>query len=110
MAIAQDSASIAGVVRDASGAGIEEATVRIRNTETGTQRELATDDVGRFHAPCLAVGTYELSAEKSGFRPERKSGITLLLGQRGEFTLTLQVGDAHQTIEVTAKKARKCSI
>jgi hypothetical protein len=37
---AQDDASIAGTVRDASGAGIEAATIHISNLETGKHREL----------------------------------------------------------------------
>jgi len=39
------------VVPDATGAGIEAATVRIKNLETGTERIIQTDEAGRFHAP-----------------------------------------------------------
>ncbi|MGB2667960.1 MAG: carboxypeptidase-like regulatory domain-containing protein [Candidatus Acidiferrum sp.] len=100
---AQDDASISGVIRDASGAGIESATVHIKNLETGVQRDLQTDQVGRFHAASLPVGNYEVSADKAGFRTGRQTGIVLVVGQRQELELTLQVGDVRQTVEVTSE-------
>src|SRR5246127_1358488 len=98
---AQDDGSIAGVVRDASGAGIPAATVHIKNLETGTEREIATDQDGRFHAPSLAVGSYEVVAEKPGFRAEQRTGIVLVVGRHAELDLTLSVRDVYQSVEVT---------
>lgn len=98
---AQDEASIAGVVRDRSGASIADATVQVKNLETGSVRGVQTDEDGRFHAPSLPVGSYEVSAEKPGFRSERRTGIVLVVGRHEELDLTLQVGDVHQTIEVS---------
>jgi Carboxypeptidase regulatory-like domain len=99
---AQADASISGIVRDASGAGIDGAMVVIKNTETGSERELQTDSSGRFHAPSLAVGSYELIVDKPGFRSERRFGVVLVVGQHEELALTLQVGDIKQTVEVNA--------
>jgi hypothetical protein len=99
---AQADASISGIVRDASGAGIDGAIVVVKNTETGSERELQTDSSGRFHAPSLAVGSYELVVDKPGFRSERRSGVVLVVGQHEELALTLQVGDIKQTVEVNA--------
>ena len=101
--LAQGDASLNGTVNDASGAGIPGARVRIKNLETGTQREVATDSAGRYHAPSLTVGRYELVADNLGFRAERRAGITLELGQREEIDFTLQVGDVRQTIEVSSE-------
>lgn len=103
---AQADASISGIVRDASSAGIEAATVHVKNLETGLERELQTDAAGRFHAPSLAVGSYELIADKPGFRPERRPGIVLVVGQHEEIDLTLQIGDIRQTVEVNANPDR----
>lgn len=102
---AQDDASIAGVVRDASGAGIQGARLRIKNLETGTERNLQTDESGRFHALSLPVGRYEIAVDKAGFRTQRETGIVLVVGQRVELELTLQLGDVRQTVEVTSAPA-----
>jgi Carboxypeptidase regulatory-like domain len=99
---AQDDASIAGVVRDASGAGIQGATVQIKNLETGIERDLETDEAGRFHAPSLPVGSYEVTADKAGFRTERRTGVTLAVGRREELELTLKIGDVRETVEVSS--------
>ena len=70
---AQGESSLWGSVSDASDAGIAGATVVITNLETGTERSLVTDDSGRFNAPALPVGRYEISASKTGFRTDRRT-------------------------------------
>src|SRR5271154_3223302 len=99
---AQGESSLWGSVSDASDAGISGATVIITNLETGTERALVTDDSGRFNAPALPVGSYEIAASKTGFRTDRQTSITLVVGQREEVNLKLQVGDVRQTVEVPA--------
>src|SRR5271154_5326909 len=99
---AQGDSSLWGSVSDASDAGISGATVIITNLETGTERNLVTDDSGRFNAPALPVGRYEIAASKEGFRTDRRTSITLVVGQREEVNLKLLVGDVHQTVEVPA--------
>ena len=57
-------ASLSGTVKDESGAGIAAAAVSVQNLETGAERKLVTDDAGRYSAPSIAVGRYQVSAEK----------------------------------------------
>jgi len=99
---AQSEASISGTVSDSSGGAVAGATVTIRNTETGSGRSVSTDEAGRYNAASLAVGTYDLKAEKPGFRSNSRTGVTLAVGQREEIPFALQVGDAHQTVEVSS--------
>src|SRR5262245_21189609 len=61
---------ISGVVHDQSGAVIPGATVTIQSVETGAVRTLETDADGRYVAPSIAVGHYQLTATKEGFNPE----------------------------------------
>lgn len=100
VARAQSGGSIWGSVNDSSGAPIPGATVTIKNTETGATRTLRTDETGGFNAPALPAGHYEVTAGKSGFRTSATTGVALVVGQREEITLALQVGDVHQTVEV----------
>jgi Carboxypeptidase regulatory-like domain len=100
---AQGDASLGGVVSDASGTEIPGVSIRIRNQETGAQRELQTDPSGHFHAPSLSVGPYQVDVEKLGFRTERRTGLTLVVGQHLEVSLVLQVADVRQTVEVSAQ-------
>jgi len=47
-------ASIFGTVKDDTGAGLPEASVTIKNIETGSERKLITDDAGRHAAPSIS--------------------------------------------------------
>src|SRR5215813_145787 len=98
---AQSDAAIFGLVTDSTGGAVAAAEVRIRNAETGAERSLATDEGGRYSAPSLAVGTYELTVEKPGFQAGSRT-LTLVVGEREEVSFVLQVGDVHQTVEVPA--------
>ncbi len=97
---AQGESSIEGTVADSSGGEIPGVAVQIKNLETGAERDLTTDDAGRFSAAALPVGQYEIRAEKSGFRGEIKNGIFLAVGQRLSVDLVLQIGDVRQVVEV----------
>ncbi len=97
---AQGEASIQGTVSDSSGGAVQGATVKVKNLETGAERNLLTDEAGRYDAALLPVGRYEVRAEKTGFRGQEKIGISLVLGQRETADLVLQVGDVRQTVQV----------
>jgi hypothetical protein len=100
--LAQGEVSLWGSVTDSSGAAIAAAAITVTNLETGSSRALVTDEAGRFNATALTVGHYEVLASKTGFQSDRRTGIALVVGQREEIDLTLQVGDVHQTVEVPA--------
>ena len=103
LVMAQGDAALGGTVSDVSGAEIPAAKVTIRNLETGALRQIDTDSSGRFHAPSLPAGPYELLAEKLGFRTDRKTGLTLVIGQHEEISLVLKVEDVRQSVEVSSE-------
>ena len=74
--------------------------IRIKNLDTGAQRNLLTDTERRFNAAALPVGHYEVLAEKRGFRTGVKTGISVVVGQRDTVDIVLQVGDVQQTVQV----------
>jgi hypothetical protein len=95
-------ASISGTVKDESGAGIAAAAVSVKSLETGAERKLITDDAGRYSAPSIAIGRYQVAAEKPGFTSQLKTGIDLVVGQTTVVDLTLPVGEIKQVITVEA--------
>jgi hypothetical protein len=92
--------SIWGTVTDATGAAVPGAKVTVTDTETGAARSLVTDSSGRYDAPALPVGSYDVSIQKPGFQPEDRTGITLVVGQRREVTVALTVGSVQQVVKV----------
>ncbi len=97
------SGAISGTVRDASGAVIPQATVSVRNLETGLTRLTETGVNGSYNLPSLPVGPYEVTVEKPGFQQLVRSGIAIAVAQEVALNLTLQVGNVTQTVEVTGE-------
>jgi hypothetical protein len=97
-----DTAQISGVVRDQSGAVIPGAGLTLTNEGTGLQRQAITNDGGVYVFPNTPVGVYTVAAELPSFRTYRQTGIQLSSGVNIRIDIELQVGDAGQTVEVSA--------
>src|ERR1700681_3187981 len=97
----QVAASIKGTATEASVAPLVPRTVTAKNTETGAVRTTATDDAGRYQIVSLAIGRYEVSASKSGFRDAIRTGIRLVVGQEANVDLTLQVSGVTAEVRVS---------
>jgi hypothetical protein len=95
--------TVSGVVQDASGAAIPGAMVTIKNLDTGTTRILTTDAGGRYTAPDLPLGNYEIQAQQSGFQTEVRSGINLTVGREAVVNLGLKVGQISEKVVVTGE-------
>jgi hypothetical protein len=100
-----DTGTISGTLTDSSGAAVPGATITIRNVETGIARNLLTNEVGRYDAPALPVGTYEVRASLTGFQTLVRSGITLTVGRNAVVDMALQVGEVAQAITVAGEAA-----
>ncbi len=68
--------AIAGIVTDANGAPIENASVKLTNVQTGFARSFTTPANGRFRFSSLEVGGgYELTATAIGFKPKSEKNV-----------------------------------
>src|SRR5689334_10793370 len=75
-AFAQSGAStIAGIVKDATGAAIPGATVRVVNEDTGVDSVLTTNGEGLYRAGSLVPGKYRVEIELDGFTPVVRRSI-----------------------------------
>ena len=92
--------SIAGHITDAQGLAVPGATVTLVAPQG--PRVFTTDSEGRFFAPFLTPGDYELKVTLQGFRPLDRQGIDVRLGQRVDLQLTLTVGAVTEAVNVTA--------
>src|SRR6202045_3378913 len=95
--------SVAGTVTDASGASIVDAEVTITNVASGEKRVQPTSSDGYYNFVNLVPGTYRVEVEKSGFKRAAHSDVIVDVEQTVRIDLTLQVGEASQTIEVTGE-------
>jgi hypothetical protein len=95
-------ATISGQVRDASGAAIPGVRVSAKNVETNIEREAVTSDNGDYTIPLLNIGSYQVSAEKQGFKKTVQTGVVLQVDQKARLDFMLQVGQVSESVEVTA--------
>jgi hypothetical protein len=95
--------TILGTVQDSTGALVPDAAITVRNLDTGLARTGGSDAGGSYRFAALPVGSYEVRAEREGFRAEVRSGLTLAVGQEAVVNFALQVGAVEQTVEVTGE-------
>jgi hypothetical protein len=96
-----NAATLNGTVIDPTGAAVPGATVTVTNTGTDVARTTKTNDVGFFYVASLSPGTYSVTASKTGFTIAKEPDITLQVAQVATLNISLQVGNATQTVEVT---------
>jgi hypothetical protein len=101
-AFAQTSGEISGEVRDQSGAVAPNAPVTATNVATNVFRSTSTNEVGIYRFPNLIPGTYSVKVAATGFDTIVKTNIELQVQQTARVDFTLAVGQATQTIEVSA--------
>lgn len=93
--------SIEGTVTDPSGAVIQGAQVVLKHVSTGIARTVRTNQEGRFLAPLLQVGNYEVAATAQGFATVVRTGITLALGQSVIANIQMKVATVGETVTIT---------
>src|SRR5881628_2686920 len=94
-------ATILGVVKDASGALIPGVSIAVKHTESGLTRTAISSERGAYSVPLLPVGAYELTTTMPGFKQQVRSGINLVVGQEAVIDLTLEVGANAETVTVS---------
>jgi hypothetical protein len=99
-------ATILGTVTDMSGATVPNASVQIKSLATGTIQSTTSNAQGRFLAPDLAVGDYELTASRSGFTTVVHKGIALTVGAQIVVDFALPVGQQQQTVTVEGQASQ----
>src|SRR5438132_14084590 len=72
---------IRGVVTDPSGTPVAGATVTLRETQTGFQRQITTNEHGVFVGPLLPLATYDVTARAVGCSEPRRTGSRLGAGE-----------------------------
>lgn len=96
-----ENGSVVGTVRDISGAAIPGAKVAVTNRATGVVTTRSSDGSGDYEVPGLRVGQYDVRIEKEGFAPSSATNIAVSVSARRRVDLTLSVGTASTTVEVS---------
>ncbi|HET8714503.1 MAG TPA: carboxypeptidase regulatory-like domain-containing protein [Holophagaceae bacterium] len=95
---------LAGQVTDSNGQALADATVSIRNEETGFTRVVQTNGNGRYLAVNLPVGPYAVTVSKPGYQTASNIRQTLNLGDAAPLNVKL-AAESVATVEVVAQAA-----
>jgi hypothetical protein len=95
--------SVTGVVKDLSGRALSNVEVAVKRT--GTEQKLATqtDNSGHFRVESLAMGSYIVHVQASGFNSFTRQ-VILRPFQEYNLTAELQVGTVGTIIEIPYAK------
>src|SRR3982074_1418775 len=101
-AFAQAAASIAGTVRDTSGAVLPGVTVEAASPALIEKvRTVVTDGGGQYKIEELRPGTYVVTFTLPGFSTVKREGIELTTGFTATVNADMKVGSLQETITVS---------
>src|SRR5262245_606667 len=96
------SGSIAGIVRDTTGAVLPGVTVEASSPALIEKvRSVVTDDQGNYKIVDLRPGTYMVTFTLPGFAVYRREGIELSTGFTATANAEMRVGALEETVTVT---------
>ena len=98
-----DSSQINGTVHDQSGALIPNATVQIKNRDTGLVRDTITNSTGIYVLSHIPPGVYTVTASSAGFSSASRAGVELVVSQSATLDFSLKPGSSTETVSVSAQ-------
>jgi len=96
-------ASLEGVVTDATGGVVPGADLTLENEETGVRQARKSDNRGYFLFTFVSPGLYRLVADKSGFQRSEHNALQLQVQQRASLDVQLAVGGVASTVAISGQ-------
>src|SRR5260370_38184294 len=90
------SAELGGYVKDPSGAVVLNATVELRNQDTGVRQQATTNGDGIYRFAGIKPGSYQATVQAQGFMTLTRDAIVLNVAQRASMDFSLQVAGTEQ--------------
>jgi hypothetical protein len=94
--------TLTGIVSDPSGAVVAGASIKLRDQQSGSQRDTVANSDGYYTFASVPPGAYQLTVVASGFETFKETGIALGGGDKLNVNVNLKVGDTTNTIVVTS--------
>jgi len=99
----ETTAGVQGTVKDQQGAVVANATVTVSGSALIGKRTVTTDSAGNYHIEQLPPGVYTINVNAAGFAPTTQTDLRLDTGALPNINVTLKIGQAEQTVEVSAE-------
>jgi hypothetical protein len=97
-----DNGTINGTVTDPAGAQVPNASVVVRNQASGNERTVTTNGEGLYSVTNIPPGVYSVTVTATGFKKFDATNNKLDPSSTLAVNVTLQLGTATETVEVSA--------
>jgi outer membrane receptor protein involved in Fe transport len=94
--------SIAGTVKDPSGAFVSGAQIKATDAEKGFAFSGTSDSSGRYVIRELPPSNYVVTASASGFKTQRKDAVRIDVNQNASVDFSMAVGAVAEVVDVHA--------
>jgi hypothetical protein len=92
--------TLAGKVKDESGAALPGVTIEVRSLEKGFVRTATTDSAGAFSVPLLPPGKYTTKATLPGFESFISDGDVIQAERTTDVAVSLKLATTRESVEV----------
>jgi hypothetical protein len=92
--------SVSGTIKDTSNAVVPNASVSATNIETGVLHQAATNGQGFYSFADLPIGHYNITIQKTGFKPYQRTGVTINANSALTVDAVLAVGERSDVVTV----------
>ncbi len=99
-----ESGRVTGNVTDVTGAAIPNASITLRNGQTGLTLPGTSNENGELQVPAVPAGNYVATIAAPGFQTQTQN-ITIRVTTALTLTFALKPGEASTTVEVTGAAA-----
>jgi carboxypeptidase family protein len=96
-------AEVFGIIRDPSALPVAQAGIQLRDVISGARFAGRSDERGEYRFLGVPAGQYVLSVEREGFGNHTHSDITVRLADKIRVDVTLQLGQATESVHVSAE-------
>src|SRR5262245_14311706 len=94
--------SIAGTVKDPSGAIVAGAQIKATDTEKGFVFSATSDSAGRYVIRELPPSNYTVTASATGFKTQRQDNVRIDVNQSASVDFSMAVGAFAEIVDVRA--------
>jgi hypothetical protein len=98
-----DLSTVRGVITDASGASVPNATVTIIDIATDARQMAKTNTEGEYEANSLKPGTYRISVAAAGFSTTDITDVTLRAGSSTRVDARLEIARTGESVVVRSE-------
>ncbi|MFN7919725.1 MAG: carboxypeptidase regulatory-like domain-containing protein [Bryobacteraceae bacterium] len=98
-----ENAEIRGSVVDSSGGSVAGARVTLKDRSTNVERSTVANEQGIYAFPALRIGSYEVRAEREGFKPAVSTVPQLRVADRVRVDLVLAPGEVATEVTVQSE-------